>query len=66
MSQGPPRKKFGLRDYVGGAATMFFGFGILSFLMGSAVPWGAQQVGGLIAAILGLVLMSVRLWLPRT
>jgi tetrahydromethanopterin S-methyltransferase subunit C len=65
MTQPPPRKKFGLRDYVGGLAAMLFGFGIISFLMGSAVPWGYQQVGGLIAAILGLILMAVRLWLPR-
>ena len=61
----PPRKRFGLRDYLGGLATLLFVFGIITFLMGSAVPWGAQQVGGLIAAVLGLVLMFVRLWLPR-
>ena len=34
--------------------------------MGSAVPWGAQQIGGLVGAGVGLVLMFVRLWLPRT
>ena len=65
MTRPPPRKKFVLRDYVGGLAAMLFGFGFLSFLMGSAMPWGYQQVGGLIAAILGLILMFVRLWLPR-
>jgi len=66
MTSPPPRKKFGLRDYLGGLAALLFGFGIITFLMGSAVPWGAQQVGGLVAAILGLILMLVRVWLPRS
>jgi len=60
-----PRRKFTARDYVGGFAAMLFGFGIFTFLMGSAVPWGAQQVGGLIAALLGIGLLAVRFWMPR-
>jgi len=65
MSQGPSRKKYGAREYVSGLAALFFGFGIVTFLMGSAAPWGYRQVGGLIAAIIGIILMFVRLWLPR-
>jgi hypothetical protein len=65
MSRGPSARKYGPRDYVGGLAGLLFGFGIVTFLMGSAVPWGYQQVGGLVAAVLGIGLMAVRLWLPR-
>lgn len=65
MSQGPPRKKFGPREYVGGLAGLLFGFGIVTFLLGSGDPWGYQQIGGLVAAVLGIVLMAVRLGLPR-
>lgn len=65
-SEKPRRRKLTARDYVGGFATMLFAFGILTYLMGSAVPWGYQQVGGLIAALLGIGLMGVRLWLPRS
>ena len=65
MTQRPPRKKLGPRDYVGGLATLLFVFGMITFLLGSARPRGAQQVIGLLTAILGLVLMLVRLWLPR-
>jgi len=60
-----PRKKWGRREYVGGLATLLFVFGIVTFLLGSANPWGVQQVLGLLVSILGLVLMFVRLWLPR-
>jgi hypothetical protein len=65
MTQTPPPRKFGSREYLGGFGALFFFFGIVTFLMGSAVPWGFQQVGGLIAAIIGIVLMFVRATLPR-
>jgi hypothetical protein len=58
-----PSKKWGRREYFGGVATLVFVFGIVTFLLGSANPWGVQQILGLIAAILGLMLMFVRLWL---
>ncbi|HEX3146516.1 MAG TPA: hypothetical protein VHR66_00340 [Gemmataceae bacterium] len=61
----PRRRKLTARDYVGGFACMFFAFGIITFLMGSSVPWGYQQVGGLVAAVIGIILMAVRLRLPR-
>lgn len=66
MGSEPPRKTFGRREWVTGLAALFFGFGIITFLMGSAVPWGTRQIIGLLAAILGIVLMFVRLWLPRS
>ena len=59
-----PRKKWGRREYVGGLATLVFVFGIVTFLLGSANPWGLQQILGLLAALIGLVLMVIRLWLP--
>ena len=62
---GSARRKWTARDYVGGFATMLFAFGIITFVMGGAAPWGYQQVGGLVAALLGIGLMVVRLWLPR-
>ena len=66
MGPEKPPRKFTARDYVGGFACMFFAFGIITFVRGGAVPWGYQQVGGLIAAVIGIVLMAVRLWLPRS
>lgn len=65
MSERPPRRKFAARDYVAFLATMLFGFGILTFLLGSAAPWGTRQLLGLTAAGLGIGLMVLRLWLPR-
>lgn len=62
----PSRKKWGRRDYVGGLATLLFVFGIVTYLLGAARPWGVQQVVGLTAAVLGLMLMFVRLRLPRS
>ena len=62
----PPRKKWGNRDYVGGLAALLFVFGIVTYLLGSARPWGVQQVIGLVVAVLGLILMAVRLRLPRS
>jgi hypothetical protein len=61
----PPRKKWTRRDYVGGLAALLFVFGIVTYLLGSARPWGVQQVVGLIVAVIGLILMAVRLGLPR-
>ena len=61
-----PRRKWTARDYVGGLAALLFVFGIVTFLLGSARPWGVQQVIGLAAAAIGLVLMAVRLGLPRS
>jgi hypothetical protein len=61
----PPRKKWGPRDYLGGLATLLFVFGIVTYLLGSARPWGVQQVIGLAAAVVGLILMAVRRGLPR-
>jgi hypothetical protein len=66
VSQQLPRKKWGRRDYVGGLAALLFVFGIVTYLLGSARPWGVQQFVGLAAAVLGLVLMAVRLRLPRS
>ena len=60
------RRKWTARDYVGGLATLMFVFGFVTYLLGSARPWGVQQVIGLAAAVVGLVLMGVRLWLPRS
>jgi hypothetical protein len=66
MAEGkPPARKMTARDKVGALAALLFGFGMVSFWFGQSVPWGFQQVGGLIAAVLGIVLMFVRLWLPR-
>jgi hypothetical protein len=65
MGAEKPVRKFTARDYVGGFACMFFVFGIMNFVMGGAVPWGYQQVGGLVAAAIGIGLMAVRVWLPR-
>lgn len=62
----PPRKKWGRRDYVGGLAALLFVFGVVTYLLGSARPWGVQQVIGLVAAVVGLILMAVRLGLPRS
>ena len=59
-----PSKKWGRREYIGGLATLVFAFGILTFLLGSANPWGVRQVVGLVAALLGIGLMGVRRWLP--
>jgi hypothetical protein len=61
----PPARKWTARDRVGAFAALVFGFGIVSFWLGQSNPWGFQQVGGLVAAVLGIVLMFVRLWLPR-
>jgi hypothetical protein len=61
----PPARKMTTRDYVGAFAALLFGFGIVSFWLGQSVPWGFQQVGGLVAAVLGIALMFVRLWMPR-
>ena len=65
-SEKPPRRKLTARDYVGGFATMLFVFGIIIYAGGGAVPLGYQQCGGLVAALLGIGLMVVRLWLPRS
>lgn len=59
-----PRKKWGRREYIAGLATLVFVFGIVTFLLGSANPWGLQQIVGLLVAVVGLVLMFIRLWLP--
>ena len=62
----PPRKKWGRREYVGGLATLLFVFGIVTYLLGSARPWGVQQLIGLLGAVVGLFPMLIRLWLPRS
>ena len=59
------RRQRTARDYLGGFAALVFVFGIVTFLMGGADPWGSRQVGGLIVAVVGIGLMFVRLWLPR-
>jgi len=60
----PPRK-FTPRQWLGGFGALFFFFGIITFVMGSRVPWGFQQIGGLVAAIIGLVIMFIRATMPR-
>jgi hypothetical protein len=59
-----PRKKWGRREYVGGLATLVFVFGLVTFLLGSANPWGVQQILGLTAAVIGIILMVIRQWVP--
>lgn len=66
MGQGSRRKKFDRRALLGGLAAVLFVFGIVTFVLGSARPWGIQQILGLAAAVVGIVLMFVRLWLPRS
>jgi len=66
MAEGkPPARKMTVRDKVGALAAVLFGFGIVSFWLGQSNPWGVQQIGGLLAALLGIGLMFIRLWLPR-
>jgi hypothetical protein len=60
----PPRR-YGPREYLGGFAALFFFFGIITFLMGSSVPWGYQQIGGLVFAVIGIILMGIRAGMPR-
>ncbi|WP_020475774.1 hypothetical protein [Zavarzinella formosa] len=61
MTAPPPEppKKLPLRTYVGGFAAMFFAFGIINFLKGQEVPWGYQQTGGLIMAVVGIILLGI-------
>lgn len=59
MSASDPKEKLPIRAYVGGFATMMFAFGLINFINGQEVPWGYQQTGGLIMAILGIVLFGI-------
>lgn len=66
MSRGAPPKKPDRRAVLGGLAALLFVFGMVTFLLGSARPWGVQQILGLAAAVVGIGLMFARLWLAKS
>lgn len=58
MPEKPPVQNK-VKFYLGGFATMCFVFGLLNFLNGQEVPWGYQQTGGFVMAIVGIILLGI-------